>query len=177
MRASSKWLLCLVVLTMTPACGNNAAETPRPARDELRFELRAKGTVVSGEPVVITFRLFGHPTQAVQVLRWNTPLEGLRSRIFLVTRDGADIPYGGRMYKRGDPVREDYVALAAGGELQGEVDLASAYDMRQPGEYRITFTGELLDIAPANAVLPRRREQFVSATLRGEPIVVRIAAR
>ena len=168
MRAGSMWLFALFVLALMPAHASNAAEIPR----ELRFELRAMPSYTSGEAVTVTFVLTGHPTQALQVLRWNTPLEGLRGRIFRITRDGVEIPYNGRMYKRGEPAREDYVLLAAGAELRGDVDLATAYDFTRPGEYHVTFTGEILDAAPANTPVPRKGAQFSRAELRGEPIVI-----
>lgn len=170
MRAAVLCLVATVVLALMPNCVNHAAEMPR----ELHFELHAEESYPSGAPINVIFRLLGHPAQSLQVLKWNTPLEGIRGKIFLVSRDGVDIPYRGRIYKRGDPAREDYALLSPGGELRATVDLASAYDFTQPGEYRVTLVGGLADAVPADASLPRRREQFTSMALVGESVTVKV---
>jgi hypothetical protein len=172
MRAALVWLVATLVLTIMPACANHAAEMPR----ELHYQLALHGSYSTGAPVNVTFRLLGHPTQALQILKWNTPLEGLRAKIFRVTRNGVDIPYRGRLYKRGDPTRDEYALLAAGGELHADVDLASAYDFTQPGEYRVTFIGEIMDAVSGEAPLPHKREQFTSIALVGQSVTINLTA-
>ena len=45
----------------------------------------------------------------------------------ITTAEGRRADYFGAVYKRGNPVPEDFVTLAAGQSLQSSVDLAPAY--------------------------------------------------
>jgi peptidyl-Lys metalloendopeptidase len=162
------------LLACAVAGGEGSAQGPP---GELRFELVARPSYLVGEPVVVTFRLFGQKQSALRVLRWNTPLEGVRARLFRVRRGEVDIPYKGRMYKRGDPAREDYLDLPAGGELSAEIDLSAYYDLSKVGDYRVEYAGSLLDVVPAGSDVPRPRSDFRGAALRSKPITLHIVAR
>jgi hypothetical protein len=43
-------------------------------------------------------------SEGCYVLKWFTPLEGIGGDIFRVERDGAELPYHGKLVKRGPPV-------------------------------------------------------------------------
>lgn len=163
-----------LLLCCAAADGTGAPGAP-PAK--LAFELIARASYVEDAPVVVTFRLHGLPNAGLLVLRWNTPLEGLRGRLFRVRRGEVEIPYAGPMVKRGDPARSDYLELPAGGTLSADVDLAAGYDFGVPGDYTVELLGALLDVAPAGAPLPRSRAQFQRAVLDGKPVVVRRLAK
>ncbi len=147
----------MVLLGGAGACRK---EAPAPGvKVEMARSLKCEMSVAPrlrvGEPVEVTFRL-GNPTdEKVSVLKWHTPLEGLRNNYLRVTRDGVEVPYAGMMLKRAPPDASDYVTLAPGESATGTVDLTEAYDFQQPGHYRIEFTGELRDVAPKGTTLPR----------------------
>lgn len=164
-------VLATIVAVATIVGGRNEH---RDVPHELRFELTAEARYIANQPIIVHFKLFGDPKSSLRVLRWNTPLEGIRGRIFKVTRGGSEVAYSGALFKRGDPAREDYLLLPAAGELHADVDLGSAYAMQEPGNYTVTLVGGLLDVAPAQAVLPRRRDQFTELALRGDPVIVRV---
>jgi hypothetical protein len=119
-----------------------------------------------GEPVPLLFKLTNRSAQPLFVLEWHTPLEGLLSNALEVTRDGAPVPYEGRMVKRGAPTAEDYAAIASGASVEAEVDVSLGYDMKQPGTYRITPRGRLMDVALQKEGLPRGLDQFQEQTLK-----------
>ena len=48
------------------------------------------------------------------VLTWHTPLEGVAGEMCSAMRDGHHVPCQGMLAKRGDPSREDYVAVEPG---------------------------------------------------------------
>ena len=110
-------------------------------------------------PSRLRFELTNRSASALWVLKWNTPLEGWKGTVLRVTRDGKELPYQGRMFKRGDPAREDYVEIPAGGKVDATVDLAEVYDVSRPGTYKIEADGELIDVTAETIPRPRDRHQ------------------
>jgi peptidyl-Lys metalloendopeptidase len=119
-------------------------------------------SVRAGEPVELRFQLTNRTAQPLYVLTWRTPLEGLLGNDFQVTREGTEVPYQGPMVKRGNPQAEDYAALAPGASVDAKVELSLAYEMKQPGRYRIAFRGELMDVTEKQVDVPRPLEQHQS---------------
>jgi peptidyl-Lys metalloendopeptidase len=119
-------------------------------------------SVRAGEPVQLRFQLTNRTAQPLSVLKWRTPLEGLMGKDFQVTRDGTEVAYQGRMVKRGNPSADAYVTLAPGASVDAQVELSQAYEMKQPGRYRIAFHGELMDVVEKQAEVPRSLEQLQS---------------
>src|SRR5436853_7541895 len=105
----------------------------------LKYYLAAQSTYVLGKPVVIAFSLNNASSNDVWVLKWYTPLEGMKGKIFEVTCDGIQMPYEGRMVKRGNPLREDYVLINAGASAHAEFDLSQTYSLRDCTECRVKF--------------------------------------
>src|SRR4051812_13165763 len=110
-------LLALLAMTAEAAL----AQEPR-----LRYELQVEPASSPGS-VSVVFRLFNDGADAVRVLTWQTPLEGIRGRIFTVRCAGSEVAYRGAMIKRGAPRAEHFVSIEPGRSVQGKVDLASAY--------------------------------------------------
>lgn len=124
----------------------------------------------------IRFELANRSQQALRVLTWNTPWEqGWMGTILTVTRDGEELPYQGRMTKRGDPGGESYAEIAAGGRIEATVDLAEVYDVSRPGSYRVEVAGDLPDVTSETAPRPLDRHQPMP--LRCEPVTFAVPAR
>ncbi len=119
-------------------------------------------SVRAGGPVELRFQLTNRTAQPLYVLKWRTPLEGLMGKDFQVTRDGTEVDFLGRMVKRGNPPADAYVTIAPGASVDAKVDLSQAYEMKQPGRYRIAFNGELMDVVEKQAEVPRSLEQLQS---------------
>ena len=101
--------------------------------------IEAPESLPTGDVVNVRFTLTNSSPEGLYVLKWFTPLEGLAGDIFGVQRDGVDLPYRGKLVKRGNPVSEEYVWLDAGGSISAEVDLAEGYDFSQAGQYTLQF--------------------------------------
>jgi peptidyl-Lys metalloendopeptidase len=98
-------------------------------------------------------------TRPVWILRWYTPLEGIRGDVFGVTRNGRAVEYEGPLMKRGDPGREEYAEVPARGSISETVDLAGGWDVSRPGRYRVAFTRGIADVAVSAAEIPRARDR------------------
>jgi len=135
--------LCCAVTAIGLLLGACAPTPTAPAGDppqaELSATLEAPSSLPNGEVVQLQFTLTNHSTERMYVLTWYTPLEGIFGEIFRVERDGQAIPYEGPLVMRGDPLPENYVLLEPGASVSAEVDLATAYDFSQAGEYTIEF--------------------------------------
>lgn len=130
-----------------------AQETPAMATT-LTCTLSGPARVRAGEPVELVFELSNPTVQSLRVLGWHTPLEGVRNKIFDVSRDGDSLEYRGPMAKRGPPTADSYVALSPGTSVEGRVDIARFYDLQAPGTYRIAFRGPLMDVAREGEPVP-----------------------
>jgi heat shock protein HslJ len=113
--------------------------SPIPQESALIATIEAPESLPTGAVVKVRFTLTNTSSVGFFVLKWFTPLEGLAGDIFRVQRDGVDLPYRGKLVKRGPPISEDYVRIDAGGSISAEVDLAEGYDFSQAGQYTLQF--------------------------------------
>lgn len=97
------------------------------------------------EPLGMRFSLTNTSGRALNVLKWQTPLEGFNADIFDVKRDGKQVLYVGRTVKRGAPRPEDYVTIAPGESVSAVVDLSSAYAIYDTGDYSVEFRSRIYD--------------------------------
>ncbi len=130
----------------------------------------------AGEPVELRFRLSNPTTQPVFVLKWQTPLEGLLGHNLEVKRDGAEVPYQGPMLKRGDPQTVHYVEIAPGASTEGTINVSLAYDLGQPGRYRIAFRNELMDVTANKGDVPRTLAQMRPMPVQCAPVETTVVA-
>jgi peptidyl-Lys metalloendopeptidase len=89
--------------------------------------------------LTVTVTLTNRANHPVHLLKWLTPVEGIHEPLFAVTRDGEEVAYVGRHYKRPAPRARDYVFLAAGESLSRTVDVADTYDMSVSGNYTVRY--------------------------------------
>lgn len=87
----------------------------------------------------IVYSLSNATAAPVQVLRWQTPVDGADNDLFSVTQNGQPVAYTGRLVKRPAPADKDYIELAPGQSLSVEVDLSAYYDMRKGGQYTVRY--------------------------------------
>jgi peptidyl-Lys metalloendopeptidase len=113
---------------------------------ELRLSEPAQKAFGSG---TIVYSLTNATAAPVQVLRWQTPLDGVDNNLFSVTRNGQPVAYTGRMVKRPAPTDTDYVELAPGQSIRVDVDLSAYYDMRQGGQYTVRYERDANEVIRA----------------------------
>lgn len=82
-------------------------------------------------------------SQIARVPTYQLPLKSLDNGILDVSRDGTPVNYTGRLVKRGLPKAADFTILKPGQSVQGEVDLAGAYDLSTSGNYTLQVRSSL----------------------------------
>jgi hypothetical protein len=133
----------------------------------LRCQLEAPARAAVGAPVPLRFTLSNSGSTGVQLLRWNTPLEGEWFAPFVeVLHDGRALPYRGPAMKRGDPSARDYLWLGSGASESAELDLGRAFELTKAGRYQVVPHIRLVDVFDAaHAQAPRQRRAHTSAEL------------
>jgi hypothetical protein len=92
-----------------------------------------------GSDVVVTLTIANRSTSPVDLLQWNLPRDGtLTAPLFVVTRDGVDVPYRGPVVKRAITAAS-YETLSPGASATAEIGLRQAYDVSSPGHYTIVY--------------------------------------
>ncbi|HEX5884642.1 MAG TPA: hypothetical protein VFY67_08845 [Pyrinomonadaceae bacterium] len=71
--------------------------------DQLECRLEADPEYLLGQETAIRVYLTNPGNESVRVLKWNTPLEGIRSNHFIVTKDKQRLPYDGIYQTRRSP--------------------------------------------------------------------------
>ena len=137
----------------------------------LTYRMQAQKTYDHSLPIKLGFSIENPSAKELWILKWYTPLEGIKSNIFEVVCDGAEIPYEGRMIKRGAPGREDYLRLAARSTEQVEVDLSNAYPCPAAKECRVRFKGRIHDVVNDVRQVPRAMADYSPVDIEGDAVV------
>jgi hypothetical protein len=140
----------------------------------LKYSLHAQSSYILGKPIIVGFRLTNLAETEIWVLKWYTPLEGIRGKILEVISDGEEIAYEGMMMKRGKPSRDAYFLLSPGGSAEAEFDLAEAYSLKQCNECRLRFKGRIHDVVFDQAHLPPADHEQNPVDAEGDPVSFRI---
>lgn len=113
---------------------------PEAQRGDLSATVTAPSQVApAGAAVHVTVTITNVADHAVRVLRYNTPVDGIKEDLFRISRDGAAVAYLGRHYKWAAPQAADYITLAPGQSISATVDLATAYDFSNTGSYSVDY--------------------------------------
>ena len=88
---------------------------------------------------MLLFSLTNQSSRPIRILKWHTPLDGVRSDMFHVVHAGKRAAYMGRLYKRGAPTERDYITIKAGETVQHDMDLSEAYDIAEAGNYNVKY--------------------------------------
>lgn len=134
-----------------------SAMASAPAADAISCRMSVAARVLAGKPVTLKYTLANRGSAPLHVLTWNTPFEGFFGRYLSIDGPAGPLAYRGAMAKRGMPARDDYLRLSPGKSVTGRINLADAFTFTEPGIYRITFNGPLLDVT--TAPIPRPLEQ------------------
>ena len=125
-----------VTSVLVGAVAAATAGPPRAPANPLRVGMYAHDGVME---VLVT----NTSDRIVRVPKWQLPDADLQAKLFRVSVDGRPVSYAGPLVKRGLPGPSDFAILAPGETRRAVVDLASFYDMRQPGLYTVTLAAPL----------------------------------
>ena len=140
----------------------------------LTYRMQAQKRYDRSLPIKLGFSIENLSANELWILKWYTPLEGIKSNIFEVVCDGVEIPYEGRMIKRGAPERDDYLRLRAHSTERVEVDLSSAYHFPAAKQCRVKFKGRIHDVVSDARQIPRSPDDHSPADIDGDAVIFEI---
>ena len=123
---------------------------------EIEAHLEAVTAVYDGStPIKIRLIIFNRSENHLAILKWQTPLEGIRSNCLTVLREEMPVQYDGVLIKRGRPSASSFVPVAPGKTLTVDFDLDQAYDVTKPGKYEVSLQTvvRIIPIPPDSADL------------------------
>ncbi len=117
------------------------------ANGTLKVDIAFEKTAFSGgEDVNVTVTVSNPEKRAIRVLRWYTPIDGVEESLFTVTRDGKEVEYVGRHYKRPEPIDKDFIVLRGGESFTRTVKLNDYYDLSGGGTFIVRYEVRSLDV-------------------------------
>ncbi len=148
-------LLNLITVSAFAARGSQAQVS-------ISFE---KDTFLYQDSVLVKVAITNTSKQPIAILRWYTPLDGVKGDLFAVTLDGKPVEYLGPQYKRPAPSIADYLILNGGETVQTTVDLSGYYDLSTTGFYQVSYNAEAFDIFSRTPKFSADQDQLRSEAL------------
>ncbi len=176
------WIGALASVSLLGACGapderaGDALESSEPAvqdavAGDVVVKLSAeKSSLAARDSVLVNVTLTNVSSHSVRVLKWHTPVDGVKEDLFRVTADGASAEYNGRHYKWATPEAHDYLTLKAGESVSRTVDLGSIYDLSKTANYSISYDSEAHHDASHEGV-SQLRSDSLNVFVEGRPFV------
>ncbi|WP_164015307.1 M35 family metallo-endopeptidase [Pyxidicoccus trucidator] len=176
------WIGALASVSLLGACGapdersGDALESNEPAvQDAVAGDVvvtlsTEKSSLAARDGVLVNVTLTNVSSRSVRVLKWHTPVDGVKEDLFRVTADGASAEYNGRHYKWATPEAHDFLTLKAGESVSRQVDLASIYDLSKSATYSISYDSEAHHDASHEGV-SQLRSDSLSVFIEGRPFV------
>lgn len=114
----------------------------------LKINLYSPDLFETNDQVAIIFEITNTSAKTINVLKWFTPLEDLRSSCLYVKAGRKIIRYDGIKVKRGKPTIESFQQMAPGESISRKINLEEAYDLPLSGNVKIKF--DVTDLLAAN---------------------------
>jgi hypothetical protein len=147
----SLWYLCVALIASAMSIDVFAADASSIASPaDIGCRLAISERLNRNQPAVLTLTVQNQSKQTLRLLKRNTPLEGWLADSLIVERDGQSVPYSGAMAKRMPPTASEYLRLKPGAVHRYRAALQQAYDVSQPGSYRVQWRGDLMDAFSGN---------------------------
>jgi hypothetical protein len=177
-------IFLIIVITMSGCVflGSKPQNAPTSVGDPetpgdhyLKADLSIPEMVALCDPVELEFKITNPSAQAVYLLNWYTPLEGILGDIFQVTYAGQELPYLGPRVMRAAPLPEQYILLGAGESATVVVDIATGYDFSTAGHYTIAFKSpQISHLVEDTAEFATAVDQLGPVQISTQPVKVEI---
>jgi peptidyl-Lys metalloendopeptidase len=94
---------------------------------------------VSDQEVMVDVVFTNNGSTPLSIAKWFVPEGALEGDLFLLSRDGKQVPYLGPIIKRAAPTAQDMITLAPGETITRSVDISGMYDLSVSGEYKMQY--------------------------------------
>jgi peptidyl-Lys metalloendopeptidase len=128
----------------------------------------------AADRLTLKYTISNTSDRSINILKWNTPLEGINADIFNVLSKNEPVIYIGKTIKRGKPQPEDYATLKPKEVISGEINLGEAYYISNSGDYSIELNTMVLDIGYDSPEQLIARKILDSRSLSSNKITIRL---
>lgn len=132
-------LLSVLGLVAAFTAATPAYAAPPNLSDAVVTLSASKSGFSPADNVIVHVMVTNPNPEAMHVLSYLIPTDGLSAPLFSVTVDGKPAPYLGPVAKRRTPLAEDYLTLAAGQSVGFDVNLSNYYSFAATGNYTIRY--------------------------------------
>ena len=154
--------------------GDGSAEFKQASGLSSKLEVLSVEGYKAADSLSMRFTLTNDTDESLNVLRWQTPLEGFNANIFQVTVGDKPVLYTGRLVKRGAPQPEDYVAIGPGESASVDVDLAKAYAIYDAGDYSVAFKSRILDYGSTDPTELVAKMAFTPKAISSDAVTLKV---
>jgi peptidyl-Lys metalloendopeptidase len=155
MRISTMSRAFLLVVLFVSLLAGRMSSSDAKNLEGLHCALSVVPVITRDSPIHMTIQLTNRSSNFYHLLKRNTPLENFLADYLRVERiengKPVTVPYQGPVAKRAVPSAKEYLALPPHKNFARTFALSPAYDVSLAGEYRLSWSGELMDavIKPA----------------------------
>lgn len=114
------------------------ASVATPNKLSVNLSIADRATV-SDQEVMIDVVFVNNGSTPLSIPKWFVPDGELEGDLFLLSRNGQQVPYLGPIIKRAAPTAQDMITLAPGESITRSVDIAGMYDLSASGEYKMQY--------------------------------------
>ena len=101
--------------------------------------------VCTEEPTKVKFIFTNKTEDDLYILKWCTPLEGMKSPFLTIKSGEKEVEYEGVIAKRSSPYKQEYYKhLKPHHPVENTIDLAEAYAFPYTGEYIVQYSNTLV---------------------------------
>ncbi|MCE9673859.1 M35 family metallo-endopeptidase [Myxococcus stipitatus] len=177
------WFVGAVVsVSLLGACGapdERTQDVPaqgETARDAIAGDVKVtlsvpRSSLAARDAVMVTVTLTNVSKDTVRLLKWHTPVDGLKEDLFAVTVNGQKAEYNGRHYKWATPEAHDFLRLSPGESVSHDVDLGAIYDLSTTGAYSIRYDSDGHHSDVGHEGLSQLRSDGLELFIEGRPFV------
>jgi peptidyl-Lys metalloendopeptidase len=133
-------LLVLVTVASPVSAQFKEAENIKCKIELLRKDFKA------ADMLMLKYTISNTSDRPINILKWNTPLEGINADIFNITSGDERVAYIGKTIKRGSPQPADYAIINPNAAVSGEINLGEAYYISKSGDYQVELNTVILDL-------------------------------
>ncbi|WP_206483050.1 hypothetical protein [Thalassotalea sp. G2M2-11] len=128
-----------------------------PTHRYLQCEIFAEHHQQNSHGIMLTYKVTNTSAQSLKLLSWYTPLEGFMSNLFEITdSQGKQLAYQGPMFKRVQPLEEDFIVIEANNSRSITLNLLDAYSLTA-GHYQISLRPKVMQIELAQGSISKQQ--------------------
>lgn len=134
----TKKFILILLLPLVGACSESSPVQNN--KESIKYYITAKPHYKISQAIFITIKLSNNTKRDITFLKWGTPLDSHVSKdMFSIKIEEQELPYQGRIFKRGKPTIKDYITIKPNESILNTINISQAYSFKHIGKYSIKY--------------------------------------